>query len=118
MSIADGPYGHDNPAFESPSRKISACSDHADIGPVRKKSILHKQNSELDFTGIKGKRILTIKLVLWPSYRHERKNKWIVKFTKLKIFNIIASRLTYIILDSRVHVTRVGLTPSVGGYVL
>lgn len=39
-SISD--HGHDNPAFDSPrSRKVSATSDHAGIGPVRKKSILH-----------------------------------------------------------------------------
>lgn len=42
VSIADGPHGHDNPAFDSPrSRKVSAASDHAEMGPVRKKSILH-----------------------------------------------------------------------------
>ncbi|KAK5646398.1 hypothetical protein RI129_004862 [Pyrocoelia pectoralis] len=37
-------YGHDNPTFESParSRKVSSAnSEHAEIGPVRKKSILH-----------------------------------------------------------------------------
>ncbi|CAG9859258.1 unnamed protein product [Phyllotreta striolata] len=41
-------HAHDNPVFESPSRKISATSDHADIGPVRKKSILHNRSSEHD----------------------------------------------------------------------
>lgn len=42
VSIADGPHGHDNPAFDSPrSRKVSAASEHAEMGPVRKKSILH-----------------------------------------------------------------------------
>ncbi|CAG9771290.1 unnamed protein product [Ceutorhynchus assimilis] len=45
VSIIDHHFherGHDNHAFESParSRKVSS-SDHADIGPVRKKSILH-----------------------------------------------------------------------------
>ncbi|XP_060518292.1 sodium/hydrogen exchanger 9B1 isoform X2 [Cylas formicarius] len=35
--------GHENHAFESParSRKVSATSEYAEIGPVRKKSILH-----------------------------------------------------------------------------
>lgn len=34
--------GYDNHAFDTPrNRKISAISDHAEIGPVRKKSILH-----------------------------------------------------------------------------
>ncbi|KAG5868114.1 hypothetical protein JTB14_002906 [Gonioctena quinquepunctata] len=42
VSIVDGPHGHENPCFEPPSRKISSTSDHAEIGPVRKKSILHK----------------------------------------------------------------------------
>lgn len=44
VSIAEnhGLHGHDNPAFDSPrSRKVSAASDHAEMGPVRKKSILH-----------------------------------------------------------------------------
>ncbi|KAF5289025.1 hypothetical protein FQA39_LY03904 [Lamprigera yunnana] len=42
--------GHDNPVFESPrSRKVSSTSDHAEIGPVRKKSILHiTQNYNVD----------------------------------------------------------------------
>ncbi|XP_030752420.1 sodium/hydrogen exchanger 9B2 isoform X2 [Sitophilus oryzae] len=35
--------GYENHAFESParSRKVSAASEHAEVGPVRKKSILH-----------------------------------------------------------------------------
>ncbi|KAF5286799.1 hypothetical protein FQR65_LT02217 [Abscondita terminalis] len=38
--------GHDNPAYESPrSRKVSTTSDHAEIGPVRKKSILHNSQN-------------------------------------------------------------------------
>lgn len=44
-------YGHDNPTFESParSRKVSTNSEHAEIGPVRKKSILHlAQNSTVE----------------------------------------------------------------------
>ncbi|XP_015835932.1 sodium/hydrogen exchanger 9B2 isoform X2 [Tribolium castaneum] len=42
VSIIEGLHGHDNLAFESPrSRKVSANSEHAEIGPVRKKSILH-----------------------------------------------------------------------------
>lgn len=42
VSIVEGIHGHDNPAFDSPrSRKVSATSDYAEIGPVRKKSILH-----------------------------------------------------------------------------
>lgn len=48
VSIATEPaiHGHDNPAFESPrSRKVSAASDHAEMGPVRKKSILHNAHA-------------------------------------------------------------------------
>ncbi|KAJ3654391.1 hypothetical protein Zmor_013581 [Zophobas morio] len=42
VSIVESIHGHDNYGFESPrSRKVSANSDHAEIGPVRKKSILH-----------------------------------------------------------------------------
>ncbi|XP_018326683.1 sodium/hydrogen exchanger 9B2 isoform X2 [Agrilus planipennis] len=38
--------GHDNPVFDTPrSRKVSATSDHSDMGPVRKKSILHNNSS-------------------------------------------------------------------------
>lgn len=38
--------GHDNMAFESPrSRKVSSNSEHAEIGPVRKKSILHNAHA-------------------------------------------------------------------------
>lgn len=38
--------GHDNPAFDSPrSRKVSAASEHAEMGPVRKKSILHHSHA-------------------------------------------------------------------------
>lgn len=47
-------HAHDNPVFESPSRKISTSSEHAEIGPVRKKSILHK-HSDLDMTSNSGK---------------------------------------------------------------
>lgn len=59
VSIVDGPHchdrGHDNPAFESPrSRKVSANSDHAEIGPVRKKSILHK-TSDFENNSISGR---------------------------------------------------------------
>nr|CAI5842090.1 unnamed protein product [Callosobruchus analis] len=43
VSIADGHGGgHDNLGFDPPSRKISVNSDHTEVGPVRKKSILHK----------------------------------------------------------------------------
>ncbi|XP_050506843.1 sodium/hydrogen exchanger 9B2 isoform X2 [Diabrotica virgifera virgifera] len=45
--------GHDNPVFESPSRKVSSVSE-AEIGPVRKKSILHK-NSDFDIVSNSGK---------------------------------------------------------------
>ncbi|CAH1368933.1 unnamed protein product [Tenebrio molitor] len=39
VSIVEGLHGHDNLAFESPrSRKVSANSDHAEFGPVRKKA--------------------------------------------------------------------------------
>ncbi|GLV42490.1 Na[+]/H[+] hydrogen antiporter 1 [Carabus blaptoides fortunei] len=37
--------GHDNPAFESPRRRISLNSDHTEMGPVRKKSILHNRDA-------------------------------------------------------------------------
>ncbi|KAJ8983795.1 hypothetical protein NQ317_008113 [Molorchus minor] len=38
VSIVDGSQGHDNLAFDPPrSRKVSANSEHAEIGPVRKK---------------------------------------------------------------------------------
>lgn len=49
VSIASDPVavGHDNLAFEpNPRRKISQASDHSEVGPVRRKSILH--NSPLD----------------------------------------------------------------------
>lgn len=44
---ADSPSGgYDNPAFESPrSRKVSSNSEHTEMGPVRKKSILHNANN-------------------------------------------------------------------------
>lgn len=61
VSIVDSLHGHDNLGFESPrSRKTSANSDHAQIGPVRKKSILHHsaqhafENSSLG--GLSGKK--------------------------------------------------------------
>lgn len=39
-------HGYDNPAFEqSRSRKVSQTSEHAEIGPVRKKSILHNSHN-------------------------------------------------------------------------
>ncbi|XP_044268567.1 sodium/hydrogen exchanger 9B2 isoform X2 [Tribolium madens] len=42
VSIIESLHGHDNLGFESPrSRKVSGNSEHAEIGPVRKKSILH-----------------------------------------------------------------------------
>lgn len=42
VSIVSGQNGYDNHAFETArNRKISAASEHADMGPVRKKSILH-----------------------------------------------------------------------------
>lgn len=34
--------------FESRSRKVSAASEHAEMGPVRKKSILHNANHHQD----------------------------------------------------------------------
>lgn len=37
--------GHDNPAFESPRRRISLNSEHTEMGPVRKKSILHNRDA-------------------------------------------------------------------------
>lgn len=46
VSIVEGLHGHDNPAFDSPrSRKVSATSEHAETGPVRKKSILHNAHA-------------------------------------------------------------------------
>lgn len=58
VSIADGPHGHDNPAFESPrSRKVSAASEHAEIGPVRKKSILHHAHGAENTTSGGGKTV-------------------------------------------------------------
>ncbi|XP_076270844.1 na[+]/H[+] hydrogen antiporter 1 [Rhynchophorus ferrugineus] len=43
VSIKD--RGYENHAFESParSRKVSTASEHVEVGPVRKKSILHHQ---------------------------------------------------------------------------
>ncbi|XP_017786127.1 PREDICTED: mitochondrial sodium/hydrogen exchanger 9B2 isoform X2 [Nicrophorus vespilloides] len=39
-------HGHDNLGFESPrSRKVSSASEHAEMGPVRKKSILHNAHA-------------------------------------------------------------------------
>lgn len=63
VSIVDGAHGHDNPAFESPSRKISSCSDHANIGPVRKKSMLHKQHSDFDGTSVRNGKINKISYI-------------------------------------------------------
>lgn len=43
--------GYDNHGFDAPrNRKISAISDHAEIGPVRKKSILHNSHPP-DYNG-------------------------------------------------------------------
>ncbi|CAG9814942.1 unnamed protein product [Phaedon cochleariae] len=53
VSVATG--GHDNPGFESPSRKVSSSSEHAEIGPVRKKSILHKSSEYFDHMSGSGK---------------------------------------------------------------
>ncbi|XP_056642284.1 sodium/hydrogen exchanger 9B2 isoform X2 [Diorhabda sublineata] len=56
----DSRHGHhhdrsyDNPVFESPSRKISATSEHTEIGPVRKKSILYKHN-DIDMLSCSGR---------------------------------------------------------------
>jgi hypothetical protein len=58
VSIVEGLHGHDNLAFESPrSRKVSANSDHAEFGPVRKKSILHNSHNaeNLSLSGHSGK---------------------------------------------------------------
>ncbi|XP_019875363.2 sodium/hydrogen exchanger 9B2 isoform X2 [Aethina tumida] len=55
VSIVESVHGHDNPAFESPrSRKVSSTSDHAEMGPVRKKSILHNANVNHDSNSISG----------------------------------------------------------------
>ncbi|KAJ8915606.1 hypothetical protein NQ315_003390 [Exocentrus adspersus] len=61
VSIVEGPHGphdrgYDNLAFESParSRKVSANSDHAEMGPVRKKSILHKAG-DFEYGSISGR---------------------------------------------------------------
>lgn len=56
ISIIDGFHGHDNLAFESPnrSRKVSANSDHAEFGPVRKKSILHNAHAVPDIGIVAG----------------------------------------------------------------
>ncbi|VEN37222.1 unnamed protein product [Callosobruchus maculatus] len=54
VSIADGHGGHDNLGFDPPSRKISVNSDHVDVGPVRKKSILHKAG-DVDSCSLHGR---------------------------------------------------------------
>ncbi|KAJ8958961.1 hypothetical protein NQ318_019732 [Aromia moschata] len=46
MGVMEGLYGHENHAFEGQSRKPSTVSNHTDIGPVRKKSILHRNEIE------------------------------------------------------------------------
>lgn len=48
VSIVTEPSHHayDNPSFESPrSRKVSGTSEYVEIGPVRKKSILHNAHA-------------------------------------------------------------------------
>lgn len=56
VSNNSGNQGYDNIGYESPSRKISQVSEHTDIGPVRKKSILHKNSErELDSSSISQK---------------------------------------------------------------
>ncbi|KAJ8958964.1 hypothetical protein NQ318_019735, partial [Aromia moschata] len=55
VETPNGLHGHDNPAFESPrSRKVSGTSDHTEMGPVRKKSILHK-TSDIENHSISGR---------------------------------------------------------------
>lgn len=49
INVNESYHGHDNPAFESRSRKVSAASDHAEIGPVRKKSILHNAQAYTNY---------------------------------------------------------------------
>lgn len=46
VSIVNGQNGYDNIAFETArNRKISAASEHVEVGPVRKKSILHNAHA-------------------------------------------------------------------------
>lgn len=43
FGVMEDLHGHDNPIFDTEkSRKISTVSAHIEIGPVRKKSVLHK----------------------------------------------------------------------------
>lgn len=43
FGVMEGFHGHDNPIFDTAkSRKISTASTHIEIGPVRKKSVMHK----------------------------------------------------------------------------
>lgn len=45
--IAENRLGHDNLAYEqNPRRKISQASEHSEVGPVRRKSILHNSGHD------------------------------------------------------------------------
>lgn len=45
--IGENRLGHDNLAFEqNPRRKISSQSEHSEVGPVRRKSILHNSGHD------------------------------------------------------------------------
>lgn len=50
VSIITDLNAYDNPSFEQPrSRKVSSNSEHAEVGPVRKKSILHNSQFSENF---------------------------------------------------------------------
>lgn len=44
----EGIYSYDNPSFESPRQRIS--TDHTEMGPVRKKSILHNRETAMEIS--------------------------------------------------------------------
>lgn len=47
----DSLHGYDNLGFESPRRRISVNNpDHTELGPVRKKSILHNRDVAMEIS--------------------------------------------------------------------
>lgn len=67
VSIANGQNGYDNHAYDTTrNRTISTSSEHAEIGPVRKKSILHHTQIS-DNPAASGKRNITLQNLVLNS---------------------------------------------------
>lgn len=97
--------GYDNPSYESTrSRKLSSTSSHSEVGPVRKKSILHNSTYVVDT--INGNLILFILKVFMIRYVNmlmyrmfKNKSALFLNLVLLKASNLVKLIFTSVLLN-------------------